>query len=272
MRGVTHAASRVGPSVSEFLESRERSGRVASTFSGGVVVSLETGAATTLIAVQSALTHFHPWAVEIETQARVPVGARVRAGSSALRFEGGPQIRLKSAEVPELRALALSADARRQAAEELGALKPKLPQPDLLAPIEAWRRGGDPARLLALIGSGPGSSPLGDDLLVGLLAGIATAGTKRPRHLEVGQEIAASSLVDRTPLGSVQMLAAASEGRFPEPLCLLIEALAKRVAEGSQQRDLLACRVANLLQMGDSSGTGFLHGLRAGLSASASSL
>lgn len=74
-----------------------------------------------------------------------------------------------------------------------------------------------------LVGAGPGSTPAGDDILVGVLAGMLALG-----HREAATAVGAAirPLLDRTTSASRHYLRAAIDGRFAERVHLLVQGLA----------------------------------------------
>jgi hypothetical protein len=87
--------------------------------------------------------------------------------------------------------------------------------------------------LLGLIGAGPGSTPAGDDVVVGVLAGL------RATARDDAAALIADTLLDllgRTTSASRMYLSAAAEGRFAERVHLLVQGLADRDAALSAAR------------------------------------
>ena len=109
----------------------------------------------------------------------------------------------------------------------------------------------------SLVGLGPGSTPTGDDLLVGLaaatarLCGAGVLETERADALREGLRTIPATAT--TPV-SVEMLRHAAEGRFLEPLGQLA------IAMGSGSRDAVADAGAALLGVGARSGADLAHG------------
>lgn len=81
--------------------------------------------------------------------------------------------------------------------------------------------------LLTLIGAGPGSTPAGDDVVVGALAGLRASG-----HEDAVDAIACAlpALLERTTAASRLYLAAAIDGRFADRVHDLVRGLADRDA------------------------------------------
>jgi len=271
MTGIVLRASRIGPSARNHLLTGPWTGRVVSRFAGGASLLLGPPPDAALISLQSVAAAFHPWGIEMGDAPDVLVGEPLVSSGGSLRFDRGLEVAWKGALVPALGIATLGLEARRQAVGILASLAPEIAEPDLLSPLETWQLGGAPEPLIGLIGRGPGSSPLGDDLLVGLLAGLATGADLAPAQQAVHQTLARVAWTDRTTIGSAQMLAAALDGRFPEPLCRLVNHLSRPLGGGrSTGTSLLAEKAEKLLRLGTSSGIGLLHGLLAGLKASLS--
>lgn len=114
------------------------------------------------------------------------------------------------------------------------------------------------ALALDLIGSGPGATPAGDDVLVGALAGLEVAAgqqmlSNRARHTRRTLAGVVTAALDRTTAGSRHDLAAALSGSFSEHALYMTSAVSDvRSAEP-------AYRAA--LGWGATSGVDFLHGL-----------
>ena len=111
---------------------------------------------------------------------------------------------------------------------------------------------GEPvtAALRGLVGAGPGSTPAGDDVVVGVLAGLHALG-----NLDAATTIAAAlgPLLGRTTTASRHYLLAAIDGRFAERVHLLVRGLADR------RRALVGARSAQT--WGATSGLDLLAGV-----------
>jgi uncharacterized protein DUF2877 len=94
-----------------------------------------------------------------------------------------------------------------------GALWDPRPRPRIRLALLPHRR----LNLSSLAGRGPGLTPLGDDILIGYLAGSALAGASFTRRL-------AASCAGRTTALSRTLLALAAEGQLPEAAHLLLVA------------------------------------------------
>jgi hypothetical protein len=122
-----------------------------------------------------------------------------------------------------------------------------------LLPLAATVLAEEPGALARLVGAGPGTTPTGDDLVVGILAGLhATGDLARAVHL--GDELL--GLLPRTTRASRHELAAAVDGRFGEALLdLVAELTTPEPHEGA-----LAAAAARLATWGASSGRDQAHG------------
>ena len=111
------------------------------------------------------------------------------------------------------------------------------------------------------MGLGGGRTPAGDDILVGVLAALDLV---PGRHARASRQLLASLLAEQrseTTLVSAALLAAAAEGRYPEPIAeLLRQVAAPRPDKAAIERDALVVGA-----LGHSSGRAFLYGLRVGL-------
>ena len=87
-----------------------------------------------------------------------------------------------------------------------------------------------PDRLRRLIGAGPGSTPAGDDVVVGVLAALRATG-RDDAAAAIGR--ASCRLLDRTTSASRMYLSAAADGRFAERVHELVRGLGDaRAARG----------------------------------------
>ncbi len=137
---------------------------------------------------------------------------------------------------------------------------------DLLpaAPIDALFRS-DPSAVPALLGLGPGLTPLGDDVLGGWLA--TALATRHPGLGPVRSAVALSAR-ERTTTLSATLLACASRGEVVPELRNLLVAL---VAEGADVAGVERA-VAALAAVGDTSGAGALLGVVTALASAEAAL
>ena len=130
----------------------------------------------------------------------------------------------------------------------------------LLAALQAGDREGVAQGTGALAGLGPGLTPAGDDLLVGLMAGLHM--WNRPLlgsgwSAEEACRAIAETAAPRTTTLSAAWLRAAAGGEFAEPWHQLAAAL------GGQSRNELQVAVDRILREGATSGADALAGLLA---------
>ena len=145
---------------------------------------------------------------------------------------------------------------RRSATESFatvsGAQKIRAYAPDLVAAASDGRGLGQ--LLIGLVGAGPGTTPTGDDLIVGVLAALDTTGsTAAARRLRA----AVAPLLTRTTAASRHYLASAIDGRFGEHVHALVRRLEKSAS--AETTIELASR------WGATSGIDLLTGLASGL-------
>ncbi len=108
--------------------------------------------------------------------------------------------------------------------------------------------------LLSLVGAGPGTTPTGDDVIVGVLAAFDITGRARAaRRLRT----AVAPLLPRTTSVSRHYLAAAIDGRFGEHVHDLVAALEKSASTKST--------IERALRWGATSGIDLLTGITTGL-------
>ncbi|HWM34239.1 MAG TPA: DUF2877 domain-containing protein [Pseudolysinimonas sp.] len=136
----------------------------------------------------------------------------------------------------------------------IGAFDPSRQRAEASALARAARDGADVAdTLLRLIGAGPGSTPAGDDVVAGVLAGLRAAGLSEAAA-ELGARVL--PLLGRTTAASTHYLEAAATGRFADRVHALVAGL--RSARSAPA----AIRAA--ATFGASSGTDLLAGIVAG--------
>ena len=133
---------------------------------------------------------------------------------------------------------------------------------EILKSLGAFTRSHDPRQLLPLVGLGGGRTPAGDDILVGVLAGLdlSSEQAQRQRRRALAALLATAAPHQTTSL-SAAIMADACEHRYPEPITKLLGLL------GAPKPDTGAVghAVSTVAAMGHSSGRAFLVGLRAGL-------
>lgn len=264
----TARARRLGTLARAALDA-PREGAVVGGFTGGVNVLLRDP--DTFVPLQAASVPLHPFAVEIEgAPLAVPVGTPVDVEGERIAI-GDLRVDLSAARCVPLTLDPLDRDG-------LCTVRPRLPlltrslastrgspasdpfETQIAGTVTTWERDGDPIVLLDLVGLGGGSTPSGDDLLVGLIAGLILQKTVLPRAraaLGALQSGLRASARDRTPLPSAQSIEAILIRQAPEPLCRLAAALRDPMAHEAVVRRA-ADRVASL---GATSGRFLLAGL-----------
>jgi len=262
-------ATRIGGHACQYLTTRSCKGWVVSSFSGGINLLFEGGEA--FVPVQTRAVPLHPWAVQVS-------GRLLRADESTQASFAGEEIEigdtvisLANAKVEHLRLPRIS---NKEAAIALRRLPPlaqfieearrTLPpdpfQPQIDAILRCWHESGEADTLLDLIGLGAGATPSGDDVLVGILAGLSILGGRSSRSDKVLANLRAgisNAAPGRTPLFSTQMLLAACEQSFGEPILDLLTDLTAVDTPG----DKLLQGAERVAQLGHQSGLAILLGL-----------
>ncbi len=263
---------RIGGHAHRYLAAAPRTGSVASTFRHGFNALFEEDSAPTYVSVQTPAVPLHPWAIEVPGMpTRSGVGCAVRGTQFAVETAGTRFDLLTAAREP-LRIAPYSLASAHTATDNRVSLNRLLEErrprsveafeDEIRAVVAQWQTTGDPEILLSLVGLGTGSTPSGDDLLVGILAGLTALSTvtevANVRLTRLRQSLAGVSL--QTHPASRQMLTAAADGAFPEPLLHFVSALGN--ARAAEELESTAVRV---LALGASSGRGFLAGVLASL-------
>lgn len=138
----------------------------------------------------------------------------------------------------------------------LGALFTKLDRPLQAAVVTS--------HVKRLIGAGPGLTPSGDDMLVGLLAALHRGGDRLPAAAIMFERIGSAVLTQRhrTTDISVHYLTLAVQGDFSAPLTALIDAV-----QAGQGGSVLQACIDSMLNIGATSGADALYGVIEGLTA-----
>ncbi|MGB2983723.1 MAG: DUF2877 domain-containing protein, partial [Candidatus Bipolaricaulia bacterium] len=265
-------ATRIGAQARRYLNAIPRSGTVVSAFRGGVNVLLNETDDLALVFVQSGAVPLHPWALAAEAVEHLRVGDVAVAEPDCIHFRSEIVIDFASAQVAELRIAPYTNNEAALAQSRLPLLEKALSEgdgdpfrPRIDEVLEDWKQTCDSEALARLIGLGAGSTPSGDDALVGILAGLTSnaslLGETRLVQLRYAVRKALAAL--STPLGSAQMIAAAIDRLFPEPLLDLVTALGH-----SKTSDVLRQAIDRVVGLGASSGRSMLVGLLASLASS----
>ena len=262
-------ATRIGGHAYRYLATRPRIGRVVSSFSGGL--NLLFGSGEAFVPVQSASVPLHPWAIEIPGEPlRFAEGTPVSAEQRNLSL-GNTHVVISDAQIEDLQLPHFSAGdvaiAERnfpilaRFVEQARKTHPPDPfQPQIDSIVEHWQTAADPKVLLGLIGVGAGSTSSGDDVLVGILAGMHLLEDVDNQTIEVLRQLRAGIqriAGTRTPLPSAQMLLASCDRTFPEPLLALL----KGFASSSISEERILETAESVAQLGHYSGLAMLTGL-----------
>ena len=263
---------RVGPDAWEWLTAADRSGRVGGHFRGGLNAVFGSEA---LVCLQAPSVPLHPWALVADLPwEEIKEGTPVTASRGELPV--GPFVlSLAQAEVVDLTFRPPEHLVSLEELQERVALIEQLlagtPDPfegefdrafvrDRDRILTEWRETGDPAVLLDLIGRGPGTTPAGDDTLIGLLAGLEVLAAVAPalgfHLLQATRHLLLACSRFPTSLLSSQLLTAAAAGQFPSDLLELQAAL----LEG-RPTARLANRARTALTVGQTTGRAVLTGL-----------
>ncbi len=241
---------------------------VVATHSAAVLLSCDAVEPARVIAVLTAEASGVPNGARTTLRAADRPFAGLAVGDAAFVGGGGIQLRglaLRAARsvrtgVPRVHVSA-GAVARIGAAATMSA-KHGVPW-EPVAELQAALAAGVPARLravvAALVGLGTGSTPGGDDVLCGTLAGLHATGREVLAH-----QVAVAALDDvasRTPLLSADLLRLAAAGHA----CTEADAVLRAAARGPGLD--LDRAVAALLSIGHTSGTDLATGLALGLGA-----
>jgi len=254
-------AMRIGGHAHRYLTVRSRTGRAVSRFRYGFNALFDERTEPAIVSIQLPAVPLHPWGLEIDELSSNPrTGCRVRVDTGVLHVDG-LRIALADADLFErkIKSYSFEESVRARVRAPFLQVWPTAAEPcdePIAAVVERWRATGEDGILLELAGLGSGSTPAGDDVLVGLIAGLTVRGWGR--RLEAIRRVYTGSM---THLPSAQMITASFDGAFPEPLCDLVGALGDENAEGSSIGEL-AQQVGRL---GSSSGRMMLRGLVAAL-------
>ena len=190
------------------------------------------------------------------------VGATARVEAHEIRFDGTLALNFKQAEICELhikiwtQEQAAHARNRKPVLEallgkELAKRAPDPFQTQIDAILSSWRQSGRPKDLFDLIGLGSGSTPSGDDLVVGMLAACSALGTTT-----LALALGTAEIRQRTHPVSAQMIEAAIDGAFSQSL----GDLASQLGQAASTEELLRQCVETIADQGANSGIAMLVG------------
>jgi hypothetical protein len=262
-------AERIGGHAWQYLTTRSRKGWVVSSFSGGINLLFEGGEA--FVSVQTRAVPLHPWAVQVSGHLlQVDEGTPASFAGEEIEI-GNTIISLGNAKIEPLCLPRFSNEEAKTALSRLPflaqlieearrTLPPDPFQPQIDAILTRWHESNDPAGLPALIGLGAGATPSGDDVLVGILAGLSIL--EKVSRKEMQQLVRLRSGIQAggrscTPLPSAQMLLAACERSFGEPILEFIE----EITLSTTSEDPLLEKIRSVYQLGHHSGHSMLLGL-----------
>lgn len=253
-------------------------GRVVSAHRRAVNIRLDTGDIITLLPAPRPL---HPWAIApvagIAALRREDFmtldGGRLQSGLISLRWTEATLTDLRITTRPSLpvdsAALLLLEDAL-QCAPGDSCDEEKWVRLRIASALHEFAHGGKPAALASLTGVGFGLTPSGDDVIVGALAALDFASVYAPAAPDLRSAIIHAlpyPLSEHTPLLSAQMLVAACEGQYPEPL----RDLAHTAAHQESPAELSAA-LREQIAMGHRSGFDMLAGFVSAVYAAAGDL
>ena len=271
-------ARRIGRHAYEYLATCDRPGWVVGTFRSGLSLEFGQERNARVVVLQTPDTPLHPWAVEVEVLPRnLAPDDPVTCGKSILSIRhwryGWNHEALRRLEIAPY-----SEDQYQTARSRLPILTEALkaaPEPSSSAALEnafqehleIWKKSRKTEHLALLAGLGTGSTPAGDDFLVGILAAWgalwAAVPQIRSQYEELWAVVDVIAAHGRTTKPSAQMLQAAADGAFPEPLFDLAHMLG--AAETADED--LSQATARLLAQGATSGASMLQGLVTGFEA-----
>lgn len=252
-----------------------RVGQVLGVFPTAVYVGFTADEVTELVAVETADGLRLPRAVTLAAGSSARPLQAVRAGDDAhvgqVRLEVGPLaldvVRWWSPRQPRTVTSATTSsaydDARLDAVSRL--LPPLSPELEdrlgsLTRALEAPGSTDVQDAVTALLGLGPGLTPQGDDVLAGLLVGLAAVPRERRLARRLG-EVVTGLAASRTTTLSTALLGDAADGFAVPALVDLVDAL--HVVDHTDRTTThrtLADVVVRLLAVGHTSGAALAHG------------
>ncbi len=266
------AVLQIGSRAYRYLTEKPRTGAVVSTFRHGFNVLFDEDSDPGFVAIQTAEVPLHPWGIVVDEAIwllPVPiVDATARVEAHEIRFDGTWALNLEQAKVCELRITPWMQEEAARAQERIPIIREilvkelakRIPdpfQPQIDAIIERWSETGNITTLVDLIGLGSGSTPSGDDVLVGILVSLSASSPQADRQLSrLRSTIHIEELRMNTPQPSAQMVAAALDGAFPELLCDLATQLKEANATDTRIQQCIKC----VSSQGVTSGSSFLLG------------
>ena len=250
---------------------------MVSRFRHGFNVLFDEESDPGLVSIQTPAVPLHPFGIEVESIDGAPaVGTPSHAEAGTIRFDDGFRVLLAKDAVEELgikpytpekreRALSRSPIPEQLLEEERAKRGQDTFRSEIDAILKRWLETLNPEPLIDLIGLGTGSTPAGDDVLVGLIAGLTAlenVAHEAKAALRGLRSAPREARRNQTSLASAQMMiAAALDGAFSEPLCSLVVALGREDADDAEIQGF----TERLVALGASSGRMMLRGLLAAL-------
>lgn len=265
----TIQATQIGSHALHYLSEGTRDGSVVSVFRHGASVLFKGGEASAFIVLQTHEIPLHPWAIETCELASPQVGGNVRMEPKRSQLQIGDEIiDLSHATVHALTMKPWTEHEISHVQGRIPLIKELLAKEFAQRPrdlfyreidetLKRWRQSGCADALLGLIGLGTGSTPSGDDLIVGMLAAFATLG-----RTTLAQLLQTPELRQRTHPASAQMIEAAMNGAFSHVLLDLAHHLGQAASTG---KHIQQC-VKIVAEQGATSGAAILRGFSAALS------
>jgi len=217
----------------------------------------------------------HPWAVELPgTPPFLQAKLACFANGKSIRFSNGLIASFASAVVHKLhiqpwdqeetlRALQNRSVVRARIKATMPANRSVRLEADILMALVRRRLPDDAQTLVEFIGRGSGSTPAGDDVVLGALAALTAQSTSshqaQLKLAALRAELHTKNLFKQTTRASAQMLNAALQGSFPEPICAVVTNLKREHPLGCE----LQHSVDQVLSLGATSGWFFLVGFMA---------
>lgn len=271
-------ARRIGRHAYEYFATCDRPGEVVGAFRSGYSLLINDKRASRIITLQTPDVPLHPWAIEVDALRRNfahhdPLACRKNGLSirhwnytwdrpMIHRLEIGPFSEEETDCARSRLPILAEALESRQASRPASSLDHTIDKH-----LSAWRRTGSAEKLSPLAGLGTGSTPVGDDLLTGILAAWSALWVIAPQIRRESERlwtiVDAIALSKQTTQASTQMLQAAADGAFPEPLFNL----AGMLGATETTDDAFSQALVRLLAQGATSGAFMLQGLLAGFEA-----
>jgi Protein of unknown function (DUF2877) len=270
-------ATRIGVHTHRYLSEKSRTGSVVSTFRHGFNVLFDDDTDSRFVAFQTQDEPLHPWAVELPgTPPLLQAKMACFANGKSIRFSNGLIASFASAVIDKLHiqpwdqeetlhALHNESLVRANIQATLPENQPVRLEAEILTILVRGRLPDDAQTLVELIGRGTGSTPAGDDALLGMLAALmaqaASSHHARSQLAALRDKLQSVDLIKITTRASAQMLHAGLVGSFPEPLCVLatILKLANALDFGLQKS------IDHVLHLGATSGWFMLMGFMAAI-------